>query len=85
VVPDGQEPGEPAELSLEDADELREKREKRSAEYDMGSATPYGERRAKTEPEHQDIYGSQKKDRESSNSTNTEDKAGADPWANWKK
>jgi uncharacterized protein (DUF2132 family) len=32
VIPEGQVPGEPAELSLEDADRLREKRAKKSAE-----------------------------------------------------
>jgi uncharacterized protein (DUF2132 family) len=32
VIPEGQVPGEPAELSLEDAERLREKRAKKSAE-----------------------------------------------------
>ena len=36
IIPEYQIPGEPAELSLEDAEQLREKREKRSAEWDQG-------------------------------------------------
>lgn len=34
VIPEGQSPGEPAELSLEDAERLREKREAKSAEWE---------------------------------------------------
>jgi len=37
IVPDDQTPGEPAELSLEDAARLREKRELKSAEYESNS------------------------------------------------
>lgn len=37
IIPDDQTPGEPKELSLEDALRLREKRELRSAEYDTNS------------------------------------------------
>ena len=36
VIPEGQSPGEPAELSLEDAERLREKREAKSAEWEGG-------------------------------------------------
>jgi uncharacterized protein (DUF2132 family) len=38
IVPDDQTAGEPAELSLEDAERLREIREKKSAEYLAGSS-----------------------------------------------
>lgn len=34
IVPDDQKPGQPAELSLEDAEQLRELRAKKAAEYD---------------------------------------------------
>jgi len=85
IVPAGQTPGEPAELSLEDAEQLREKREKRSAEYDRGSAKQYGARQDSGNSKHQNIYGAQKNDRELSSSTSTEDKAGVDPWGKWKK
>ena len=35
IIPEGQMPGEPAELSLEDAERLREKRANKSAAYDQ--------------------------------------------------
>ncbi len=37
VIPEGQSPGEPAELSLEDAERLRSKREAKSAEWGQGT------------------------------------------------
>ncbi len=37
IIPEGQLPGEPAELSLEDAERLRAKREAKSAEHDQGA------------------------------------------------
>lgn len=37
IVPDDQKPGEPAELSLEDAQRLHEKRELKSAEFEANS------------------------------------------------
>ncbi|MFK8068572.1 MAG: VF530 family DNA-binding protein [Gammaproteobacteria bacterium] len=37
IIPDDQKPGEPAKLSLEDAERLREKREKKAAEWSPGS------------------------------------------------
>jgi len=36
IVPDDQKPGTPAELSLEDAEQLREKREEKSAAWEAG-------------------------------------------------
>lgn len=36
IIPEDQSPGEPAKLSLEDAERLQEKREARSAERDQG-------------------------------------------------
>ncbi len=37
VIPENQSPGEPAQLSLEDAERLRAKREAKSAERDQGA------------------------------------------------
>ena len=39
IVPDDQTVGEPAELSLEDAERLREEREIRAAEFDLNSGS----------------------------------------------
>ena len=36
IIPDDQKPGEPAELSLEDAEQLNEKRAKKAAEFGKG-------------------------------------------------
>ncbi len=45
IIPDGQLPGEPAELSLEDAERLREKRAKKTAEHGRsGQRTDRGQR-----------------------------------------
>jgi len=85
IVPADQTPGEPAELSLEDAERLREKRARRSAEYERGSAKHYGTRPDSGKSKDQNIYGAQKNGRESTNSTSTKDKASVDPWAKWKK
>ncbi len=40
IIPPDQHPGPPAELSLEDAERLREKRERRAAEFDRGGRPP---------------------------------------------
>ncbi len=45
IVPEGQTAGEPAELSLEDAERLREKRAKKAAEYDSRSNRNYRPKR----------------------------------------
>lgn len=42
IVPPDQIPGEPAELSLEDAERLREKRARKAALHDSGAAYPSG-------------------------------------------
>ncbi len=42
IIPDGQTPGEPAELSLEDAARLNARREKKSAERGMGGGRRSG-------------------------------------------
>jgi len=56
VIPEGQSPGEPAALSLEDAERLREKREVKSAEWEQGrrdrsdkSIDPWGNWKPKSE------------------------------------
>jgi uncharacterized protein (DUF2132 family) len=42
IVPPDQMPGEPAELSLEDAERLREKRTRKAAEHDARKTRPSG-------------------------------------------
>ena len=81
VVPDGQTPGDPAELSLEDAEHLREKRVRKAEEWNQGSQQRSGS---------ENIYGSQRNgrdsnDRESSNHSNTSVDKKIDPWAKSRK
>lgn len=68
IVPEGDIPGEPAELSLEDAVRLRAKRAKKAAERGRGgqrseSAAPY---------------------RKSPKRTSADKGASDDPWKNWR-
>ncbi|MEA1889141.1 MAG: VF530 family DNA-binding protein [Pseudomonadota bacterium] len=85
IVPEDQKPGEPAELSLEDAERLREKRAKKSAAYRSGSGKNYGAQRNGRYSNDRDNDGVRKDDRESSNSSSTPVDSGLDPWAKWKK
>lgn len=38
IIPEDQKPGQPAELSLEDAERLREKRARKAAQHDQDAA-----------------------------------------------
>ncbi|PID41749.1 MAG: hypothetical protein CSB48_13340 [Proteobacteria bacterium] len=71
IVPAGQVPGEPAELSLEDAQRLREKRARKAARYGRGG-DPRGDR------SHDKKRGSRKTSGASGSSS------GSDPWAKWR-
>ncbi|WP_053980620.1 VF530 family DNA-binding protein [Marinagarivorans algicola] len=72
VIPEGDKPGEPAQLSLEDAEQLREKRAKKAADFDKnGGRSGLGRSSAKK------TFDQRKKPA-------TRAPASADPWANWK-
>ncbi|MAC48492.1 VF530 family DNA-binding protein [Oceanospirillum beijerinckii] len=60
IVPDGQIPGEPARLSLEDAEHLRKEREKRAVEFDKS-----GGRRASSDRGNDQRSGSYSRNRRS--------------------
>ena len=79
IVPEGQKPGEPAELSLEDAERLREKRAKKTAAYDSGPGKNFGAQRDGRCSENRNSG------RESFKSTKPSIKSGPDPWAKWRK
>ncbi len=85
IVPEDQTPGEPAKLSLEDAEELREKRAKKSAAYSSGSGKNYGAQRNGRHSNNRDNDDARKDDRKSSNSSSSSVCTGLDPWAKWKK
>ncbi len=87
IVPENQTPGEPAELSLEDAERLREKRSKKAAARGRSK----GHRPGKSFGAQRGGYSSDRDnkrnlngDRESSNSPGSTVKSSTDPWANWK-
>jgi len=76
VVPDDQTPGEPAELSLEDAEQLREKRAKKSAERGRDNRRSEGTySRGKSSPRGNDRHSASFQD----DSVDDDD-----PWAKWK-
>lgn len=90
IIPSHQKPGEPAVLSLEDAEKQNEKRAKKTAHRDKntgarrGSSKAYNERRNSgySKPRRStDPWGSDAKPKRESN---TGPGSAADPWGNWK-
>lgn len=82
IIPEGDLPGEPAELSFEDAERLKEKRAKKAAERSQNSGSRnYGNR-------NNDSWSN--KTRSSSKKSNHdapknhEHNSSSDPWAKWK-
>ncbi len=90
IVPQDQTPGEPAELSLEDAEQLHEKRARKAAMRDegarsrSGSGKNSGTQRGSSYSKKRDNDGARKDDRASSNSSSGSDESESDPWAKWK-
>ncbi|MEE8379431.1 MAG: hypothetical protein V3R49_03555, partial [Gammaproteobacteria bacterium] len=89
IIPEDQTPGEPAELSLDDAERLREIREKKSAEYDQdaGGRSNSGKRSGAPRGRHsdrQDNNSTRNRESESLSSPGASIEKGVDPWAKWK-
>ena len=80
VIPAHQKPGEPAELSLEDAEQLRVKRAKRSDEKRRNG--DYGPSRGRDGQRDRDDKHRQKQDDRSSSPASSDSANKADPWAN---
>jgi len=87
IVPDDQSPGLPAELSHEDAEFVREKREVKAAAWELDAGHRSGKSFSagpnKRFSERDDNHGS-KDNKESSESAGTSDEKDSDPWAGWK-
>ncbi len=87
VIPEDQKPGEPAELSLEDAEQLREEK---AAEWNKSkgnhseSGKSYGGQRGEYS-NNRDSDRSTYPVRESSNSPSASADGNSDPWAKWKR
>ncbi|WP_370979450.1 VF530 family DNA-binding protein [Agaribacterium sp. ZY112] len=74
IMPEGDVPGEPAELSLEDAERLREKRERKAAAHDANRSRSLSNRRA----DRDSHYSRPRKDKGAASA------ADDDPWKNWR-
>lgn len=86
IIPDGHVPGEPARLSIEDAERLREKRAKKASEFGKGaprrgrSDSPYGGSRSSNSA-HSSNNAYDNKGSDDSGETGD---SSADPWGAWK-
>lgn len=92
IVPDDQKPGKPAELSLEDAEQLREKRAKKADEYDKSGGHRYkhnkgsGAPRGRYSDKCANDKASKRPDNQASHrSSKSSAKKSNDPWGQWKK
>ena len=84
IIPLDQVLGAPAELSLEDAEYLREERAKKSAAYDAGSGRSndrFGGNRYSGSRGREDV---QNDDEKSSPAPGSTPETGVDPWAKWR-
>ena len=87
IVPDDQTPGMPAELTLEDAEQLSEERSVKAAAWDRDAGRSPGKRidtpSGKRSPEPDNTH-SKTDDHELPKSAGRADEGAIDPWANWK-
>jgi len=89
IIPDDQTPGEPAELSLEDAEQLRGKRTAKAAAYDKGTrdyqnaGKSYGAKR-KSYADSWDNNRYEKEQEEPRDSVDSSVDEPEDPWAKWR-
>jgi uncharacterized protein (DUF2132 family) len=87
IVPDDHTPGTPAELSLEDAEQLREERAVKAAAWDLEAGHRVDKRSSaqrNKRPSERDNNHSSKDDHELPESASRSDERDNDPWANWK-
>jgi uncharacterized protein (DUF2132 family) len=80
IIPDGQAPADPAELSLEDAERMHERRARKSAGYNSGSGKNYAARGDGDRPNRRPGGDMRKSSKPSGGSVDR----GSDPWAKWK-
>jgi uncharacterized protein (DUF2132 family) len=89
IIPREQEVGEPAELSLADAERLRERRAKMAAERGQGNGhrpgMRFNERRNGAEASNRKSPGVRAEDRQGSRPSTVSTPADVDPWANCRK
>jgi len=83
IIPEDQQPGEPAKLSFEDAELVREKIEKKSAEYNQNTRSRSGFEKGHS-GNHSNNRNKNHRNESTYASESTPDKK-IDPWAKWKK
>jgi uncharacterized protein (DUF2132 family) len=83
VIPEGQVPGAPAELSLEDAEQLRAKRAKKADGFRSGPGRSTAALRGRSAPKPASNYQRKPKSEAPKATTPTAD-GSVDPWAKWK-
>ena len=87
IVPNDQTPGTPAELSLEDAEQLSEERAVKAAAWDLDAGRRSGKSfntQQKKRSNEQDNIHSEKDNHELPESASHSDEGDIDPWGNWK-
>lgn len=92
IIPDDQSPGEPAKLSLEDAERLRDKRAKKVAERKKSrgrqSNKPYGGQSSKRYGGQSERFGGRNRDedkpRKPTEERSNESSESSDPWSKWR-
>ena len=84
IIPEHQMPREPAELSLDDAARLREKRVKKSAEHDRSSSGKHFSDQRSQHSNNRVNNPNRKGGHETSNSSGSTIEKDVDPWAKWK-
>jgi uncharacterized protein (DUF2132 family) len=62
VIPEGQVPGKPAELSLEDAEQLRAKRAKKADGFRSGPGRSTAAQRGRNSPKRENVYKGKPRD-----------------------
>ena len=83
VIPEGQVPGKPAELSLEDAEKLRAKRAKKADGFRSGPGRSTAAQRSRTPPRRDNKYAGSATD-EAVKKPGSPLWGDADPWGNSK-
>ena len=87
IVPDDQVPGTPAELSLEDAEFVREQREVKAAAWELDATQRQGRNpgtQGNKSSSARKNQHSNKDDQELTQSADSSDEIDSDPWAAWR-
>ncbi|MBL4681329.1 MAG: DUF2132 domain-containing protein [Pseudomonadales bacterium] len=84
IIPEHQKPREPAKLSFEDAERLREKRAKNSFEHERDGRQRSSKDSARRDRHDRDDSHTRRKEGDSSNLTTRTSNSKPDPWANAK-